>query len=68
MLTAITVTIHADGIDGAVVSEVNLHDIDYRYADAGGGADPQYPDTGAFGWLDGSPITTWNHTLQECAR
>ena len=55
----ITVTIHADGIDGAVVSEVNLHDIDYRYADAGGGADPQYPDTGAFGWLDGSPITTW---------
>lgn len=56
---SITVAIQADGIDGAVVSEVNLHDIDYRYADAGGGDDPQYPGNEAFGWLDGDAITTW---------
>lgn len=55
----VTIAIQADGIDGAVVSEVNLHDIDYRYADAGGGDDPQYPGNEAFGWIDGDAITTW---------
>ncbi len=56
---SVTIAIKADGIDGAVVSEVNLHDIDYRYADAGGGNDPQYPGEEAYGWLDGDAITTW---------
>lgn len=56
---SVTITIKADGIDGAVVSEVNLHDIDYRYADAGGGDDPQYRGDEAFGWIDGDAITTW---------
>jgi len=56
---SVTIAIQADGIDGAVVSEVNLHDIDYRYADAGGGADPSYPGDELFGWLDGDAITTW---------
>lgn len=56
---SVTIAIKADGIDGAVVSEVNLHDIDYRYADAGGGDDPQYPGDEAFGWIDGDAITTW---------
>ena len=56
---SVTIAIKADGIDGAVVSEVNLHDIDYRYADAGGGDDPQYPGDEAFGWIDGDAITAW---------
>lgn len=55
----VTIAIQADGIDGAVVSEVNLHDIDYRYADAGGGDDPQYPGDEGYGWIDGDAITTW---------
>jgi hypothetical protein len=55
----ITVAVRADGIDGAVVSAVNLHDIDYRYADAGGSKDPQYPGSQGYGWLDGTSIVTW---------
>ena len=50
---AIDVTIDAPGIDGAVVSQVNIHDVDYRYADAGGGNDPQYSAATGYGWLDG---------------
>ena len=53
---SISVTIVAPGIDGAIVNEVNLHDVDYRYADAGGAADRQYSGVadgriGAYGWL-----------------
>lgn len=55
----ITVAINAVGIDGAVVGSVNLYDIDYRYADAGGAKDPQYPGTQNYGWLDGSAIVSW---------
>ncbi|HOT93195.1 MAG TPA: CARDB domain-containing protein [Anaerolineae bacterium] len=61
----IRVEIEADGVDGALVNEVNLYDIDYRYADAGSLGDPQYPG-GTFanlgrpyGWLDGVANTTW---------
>jgi hypothetical protein len=50
----ISVQVSAPGADGVVVSAVNLHDIDYRYADSGGGNDPQYPGTRGFGWLDGN--------------
>ncbi len=55
------VTVQAPGIDGAVVSAVNLYDIDYRYADAGGGNDPQYPSVTErpYGWLDGVANTAW---------
>lgn len=57
---SISVTITADPtVDGAVVSEVNLHDIDYRYADAGGGVDPAYPGTQGYGWLEGVPNSGW---------
>ena len=39
----------------AVISEINLIDIDYRYADSGGENDPAYASstTLAYGWLDG---------------
>ncbi|MBC7227755.1 MAG: PKD domain-containing protein [Thermoflexales bacterium] len=58
---AISVTVQAPGIDGAVVSAVNLYDIDYRYADAGGSRDPQYPSATErpYGWLDGVANTAW---------
>jgi len=36
-----------------VVGQVNLHDVDYRYADAGGANDPAYPSDQDYGWLDG---------------
>jgi len=61
----IRVEIEADGVDGALVNEVNLHDIDYRYANAGSVSDPQYPGGALatlgrpYGWLDGVAITTW---------
>ncbi|RME65519.1 MAG: hypothetical protein D6790_01700, partial [Caldilineae bacterium] len=59
---SITVGVQAGGIDGAVVSAVNLYDVDYRYADAGSASnDPQYPGTSQrpYGWLDGVPNTAW---------
>lgn len=64
----ISVSIKADGIDGAVVSAVNLHDIDYRYADAGGGNDPEYSVEGDYGWMDGSPLTTWGTLPYQSVR
>ena len=65
---AITVKIAAPGIDGAVVSEVNLHDIDYRYSDAGGSQDPQYTPSGGYGWLDGTVQTTWGRQPYQSVR
>lgn len=38
---------------GALVSQVNLYDVDYRYSDSGGDNDPAYPGTRGFGWLNG---------------
>ncbi len=61
----IRVEIEADGVDGALVNEVNLHDIDYRYANAGSVSDPQYPGGALatlgrpYGWLDGVANTAW---------
>jgi hypothetical protein len=42
-----------------VVSEVNLHDVDYRYSDAGGNNDPAYTAAIGYGWLDGVAQTAW---------
>ncbi len=65
---AISVTVTASGIDGSVVSEVNLHDIDYRYADAGGGQDPDYASGGNFGWLDGVANSGWGTLPYQSVR
>ena len=64
----INVTVSAQGIDGAVVAEVNLHDIDYRYADAGGGQDPVYPSEQAYGWLDGVANISWGTLPYQSVR
>jgi hypothetical protein len=44
---------------GALVNQIALHDIDYRYADSGGTNDPEYPGTRGYGWLDGERQTPW---------
>lgn len=54
----ISVTVEAPGLDGAVVGEIALRDIDYRYSDAGASGDLPYSPERGFGWLDGSPITS----------
>jgi len=64
----IEVTIEAPGIDGAVVGQVNLHDVDYRYADAGGSNDPQYPGAQGYGWLDGVANTAWGTLPYQSVR
>ncbi len=50
----IDVKIEAAGTAAALVGEVNLHDITYRYSDAGGTNDPAYSATRGYGWLPGS--------------
>ena len=58
------------GLD-AMVAEVSLHDVDYRYADAGGANDPTYPAPGVerpYGWLDGEPLTTWGSLPYQTVR
>jgi hypothetical protein len=67
----VDVTVDAPGIDGAVVSEVNLYDVDYRYADAGGGNDPAYPASDVeleYGWLDGVDNTGWGTLPYQSVR
>ena len=55
----ISVTVEAPGINGAVVSQVNLHDVDYRYADAGASGDLAYSAGRGYGWLDGVANSAW---------
>jgi len=67
----VEVVISAPGFDGAVVSEVNLHDIDYRYADAGAASDQSYVGSTAelpFGWLDGTALTTFGTLPYQSVR
>ncbi len=43
----------------AVVSEINLYDIDYRYSDAGASTEADYSAARTYGPLDGVKQTTW---------
>jgi hypothetical protein len=45
--------------NGAVISAINLYDIDYRYADSGGSTDVGYTIGNTYGWLDGVEQTIW---------
>ncbi|MEZ4730155.1 MAG: CARDB domain-containing protein [Caldilineaceae bacterium] len=66
----ISVTVAVEGTGGALVNEIAVVDVDYRYADAGGATDVAYP-TGrrAYGWLDGVAQKPWGtlpyQTLRE---
>ncbi len=78
---AITVAIaETHGLD-AQLAEISLHDVDYRYADAGHSddpadpADPAYPGPAAaqargraYGWLDGERLATWGGLPGETVR
>ena len=68
----ITVAVREGEGMGALVSEIALYDVHYRYADSGGRGDPIYPAGGkagfAFGALDGSAITTWGTLPYQSAR
>jgi hypothetical protein len=57
---SIEVAVSVDGTGGALVNQIALVDVDYRYADAGGVRDVRYP-SGArpYGWLDGVSQTPW---------
>lgn len=52
------IQIVAPGIDGSVVGGVNLHDVDYRYIDAGNSRDLQYSPARGYGWLDGNSMAS----------
>ena len=56
---SIQVTINELLGNDAIVSAVNLHDIDYRYIDAGGVQDLGYTAERTYGWLDGVAQTPW---------
>lgn len=71
---SIRVTVEAYEGLGTVANEVALYDVDYRYADSGSSArDPQYPyvppgTERAYGWLDGSTVTTWGTLPYQSGR
>ncbi len=65
---SITVTVEDPSIDGALVSEIELVDVDYRYADAGGPVDPEYSVANGYGWLDGTSSTAWGSLPYQSVR
>ncbi|MCW5850978.1 MAG: VCBS repeat-containing protein [Anaerolineae bacterium] len=70
---SLTVTIQELQNLQAVVAEISLHDVDYRYADAGNNdtkKDPPYPGGPAgraYGYLDGNPLS-WGPLPYQNAR
>jgi hypothetical protein len=78
---SITVAIfETHGLD-ALLAEISLHDVDYRYADAGHStdpadpADPAYPGPAAsqahgraYGWLDGERLASWGSLPGQTVR
>ena len=53
------VSIETTGVNGAIVSAVNLHAVDYRYADSGGVNDPLYAAGLGYGALNGVHNSAW---------
>lgn len=68
--TIVASILETHGLD-ALVAEISVHDVDYRYADAGGGQDPNYPAAvheRPYGWLDGEPLTSWGALPYQTVR
>ena len=66
---SIRVTVSVNGSGGAIVNQIALVDVDYRYADAGGGKDLPYPaGTRPYGWLDGVRQTPWGKLPYQSLR
>ncbi len=59
-----------NGINGVVINEINLRDVDYRYADAGSNNDSQYPGQRGYGWLDTTSTTSngWGSLPSQTVR
>lgn len=79
----ITVTVKSDQGYGALVNEIALFDVDYRYADSGGAKDPAYQMGYAlpvipgwplpqisrhYGWIDGTFTDAWGSLPYQTAR
>lgn len=67
---SIRVTVEAPGTDGAIISHISLHDIGYRYVDAGGAESPVRITAGDLGgeWLDGVDNTDWGTFSRQSVR
>jgi len=74
----ISVTVEAREGLGALVNQIALHDVDYRYADSGSATEPAYPAAQAqaaaaaaglsYGYLDGSRTSDWGTLPYQTAR
>jgi hypothetical protein len=62
------VDVRAPGQDGSVIGAINLHEVDYRYSDAGGTSDIQYSASSNFGWLNGTTDTTYGTNPNRLSR
>jgi hypothetical protein len=55
-------------VNGAIVSAVNLHAVDYRYADSGGTNDPSYNAGLGYGAVSGVPNSAWGRLPYQSVR
>jgi len=53
----ISVAVESPGFFGAIVNEISLTDVDYRYIDAGSATDLPYTAERGYGYLDGDAST-----------
>ncbi len=65
---SVTISVEDPSIDGALVSEVDLVDVNYRYADAGGPNDSAYSVERGYGWLDGTASSAWGTLPYQSVR
>lgn len=65
---SVEVSIESPGVNGAIVSAVNLHAVDYRYADSGGTNDPDYTPTLGYGALSGGRSSAWGKLPYQSVR
>lgn len=65
---SVEVSIESPGVNGAIVSAVNLHAVDYRYADSGGVNDPDYSAGLGYGALNGVKNSAWGRLPYQNVR
>ncbi len=65
---SVQVSIESPGVNGAIVSAVNLHAVDYRYADSGGTNDPAYSAALGYGAVSGVPNSAWGRLPYQSVR
>ena len=65
---SVEVSIEDPGVNGAIVSAVNLHAVDYRYADSGGANDPMYSAGRGYGAVNGALNIAWGRLPYQSVR